>query len=106
MTHAKFKELNKALPETERDWIDAIPEVLGEKWKKKGLREGRAEGRIIGRAEGRAEGLEAGRMEEKRLLAIKTIQKFPEWTDAEIAEFVGVSLELVQQIRAEIADNR
>lgn len=40
MTEAQVKKLNKQLPEPERNWIDAIPEIFGEKWKKEGLRKG------------------------------------------------------------------
>jgi hypothetical protein len=38
-----------------------------------------------------------------RLLTIKIIQKFPDWSDAEVAEFVGVTTDDVQQLRAEIS---
>ena len=37
-----------------------------------------------------------------RAITLKTLQKFPEWSDAEVADFVGVTLEIVQQIRSEL----
>ncbi|MBK8194539.1 MAG: Rpn family recombination-promoting nuclease/putative transposase [Lewinellaceae bacterium] len=40
MTEAQVKELNKQLPEAERERIDAIPEIFGRRWKEEGLRKG------------------------------------------------------------------
>jgi hypothetical protein len=36
-------------------------------------------------------------------ITIKTIKKFPAWSDVEIAEFMGVTAEYVQQVRKELA---
>jgi predicted transposase YdaD len=94
MTEAQVKELSKQLPQAERDWIDAIPEIFGRKWKEEGLREGREEGR------------EKGREETAHAITIKTIQKFPDWSDAAIAEFVGVAHKYVQQVRCELAEKK
>lgn len=103
MEQTEVKELNKKLPENERDWIDEIPEIFGEKWKKKGLREGRAIGRAMGLEEGRAEGRAEGSQAMNRIFTLKTIQKFPQWSDAEVADFVGVTLDFVKQIRRELS---
>ncbi|MBX2891285.1 MAG: Rpn family recombination-promoting nuclease/putative transposase [Saprospiraceae bacterium] len=86
MPPTEVQQLNKSIPKPERNWINEIPEIFGERWKKRGLREGRAEGRA----------------EKERAFTIKTIKKFPEWNDSEVAEFVGVSIEFVQQVRKEI----
>ncbi len=90
MTEAQVKELSKQLPKGERDWIDAIPEIFGRKWKEEGLREG----------------LREGREEKDHAITIKTIQKFPDWSDAEVAEFVGVTHKFVQQVRRELAKKK
>lgn len=122
MKETQVKELNKQLPEAERDWIDAIPEIFGRKWKEEGLRkgyeegmhkgreEGREEGREKGREEGREEGMEKGvekGMEETtHAITIKTIQKFPDWSNAEVSEFVGVTEKYVQQVRRKLAKKK
>lgn len=107
MPKTEIKELGQQLPEPEHSWIDAIPEVLFEKWKKAGRREGlklgREEGRQIGREEGRQEGrqegLVTGREETIRLFIINCIRKFPEWSDAEIATLAGATEEKVKAVR-------
>lgn len=103
MTEAQVKELNKQLPEAERERIDAIPEIFGRRWKEEGLRKGLEEGREKGLEEGREKGREEGREEKSHAITIKTIQKFPDWSNAEIAEFVGVTDEFVQQVRLELS---
>lgn len=90
MPATEIKALSKELPEPENSWVDAIPEIFGQKWKKQGLREGRAEGRT----------------ETIRDFTLKTIQKFPNWTDAEVADFVGTSEEYVQHVRQELVDEK
>jgi flagellar biosynthesis/type III secretory pathway protein FliH len=129
MPNTKVEALNEQLPEVEHSWVDAIPEIFGERWKKQGLRlgkklgriegreEGRAEGRIIGKEEGKAEGRSEGRaegraeaLEEARQAVIavnkgtvtKAFQKFPDLTDTELADLAGVTLEFVQQVRQEL----
>ena len=134
MTHKEFHTLTKKLPEPTREWINAIPEVLVEDWKKeglekglkeglkeglkKGLNEGRKEGRKEGLIEGRKEGIKEGKKEgfvegrkegqAKTLKAfvIKLIQKFPDWSDAEVAEFASVSVDYVQQLREALEKKR
>ena len=86
MTEAQVKKLNKQLPEPERDWIDAIPEIFGKKWKEEGRQEGRQETTLA--------------------ITIKAIQKFPDWSDAEIADFVGTTDKYVQQVRRELAKKK
>jgi len=98
MTEAKVKTLNKQLPEPERDWIDAIPEIFGRKWKEEGLRKGLEEGR--------EQGLEQGREQSAHAFTVKMIQKFPELTDAEIAELVDVTDKFVQRVRREVTEKQ
>jgi len=106
MAQTEIKELNKQLPEPSRKLIeiareifgDEIPAFFSEKWKEEGLRKGRKEGR----QEGIKEGIKEGRTETIRDFFIKTMQKFPNWTDAEVADFVGVTVETVQQLRLEL----
>jgi predicted transposase YdaD len=118
MTKNQVKELNKQLPEAERDWIDAIPEIFGRKWKEEGLREGYKEGMHKGRAEGMQKGIaegiekgiaegiekgiEKGMEETTHAITIKTIQKFPNWSNAEVSEFVGATEKYVQKVRREL----
>ncbi len=40
MPQTEIKNLSKELPDTENSWVDAIPEIFGEKWKKAGMRKG------------------------------------------------------------------
>ena len=83
MTEAQVKKLNKQLPEPERNWLDAIPEIFGRKWKE--------------------EGREEGREETTHAFTIRMLQKFPDWSNAEIAELVGVTDKFVQRVRRELA---
>jgi len=39
-------------------------------------------------------------------IAIKMIQKFPDWNDAEVAGLVGVTVEYVQQVRRELTKKK
>jgi len=114
MKPTEVQTLSETLPEAERDWIDEIPAIFGKKWKREGLREGRAEGRAIGitegrvegraegRVEGRAEGRAEGKKEQQREFTIRTLRAFPEWSDEQVAGFVGVTLEFVRQLREEL----
>ena len=110
MTEAQVKELSKQLPKAERDWIDAIPEIFGRKWKEEGLRKGYEEGKEKGLKEGMEkgmeEGMEKGMARTAHAIIIKSIQKFPDWSDAAIAEFVGVTHKFVQQVRRELAEKK
>ncbi|MBK6933293.1 MAG: Rpn family recombination-promoting nuclease/putative transposase [Saprospirales bacterium] len=87
MAQSEIKNLSKDLPEPERSWVDSIPEIFGERWKKAGYR--------AGRRKGRQEGLE----EKTRDFTLKIMQKFPDWSNAEVAAFVGVTEDYVQQLR-------
>jgi len=102
MKEAQVKELSRQLPQAERDWIDAIPEIFGKKWKEEGLRKGYEEGK----EKGLKEGMEKGMERTTHVITIKTIQKFPDWSDAAIAEFEGVTHKFVQQLRRELAENK
>lgn len=88
MTEAQSKELHNQLPKAERDWIDAIPELFGRKWKEDGLREG----------------IEKGIEKTTHAITIKTIQKFPDWSDEAVAEFVDVTIQFVKKVRRELAN--
>ena len=37
-------------------------------------------------------------------MTIRTIQKFPGWLSAEVADFLGVTEAYVEQLRAELAE--
>jgi predicted transposase YdaD len=89
MSNSKIQELKEQLPAQERGWVDGIPEIFGERWRKEGLREGLREGR-------------QEKLALVKAFTIKTIQKFPDWSDAEVADFVGMTVEYVQQIRQEL----
>lgn len=106
MTDAQIKQLNQQLPEPERDWLDALPEVFGRKWKEKGLREGRKEGLKEGLKEGRLEGREEGRKESALTFVNNLIQNFPDMSDAEIAKLAGVTESFVQAVRREQAEKK
>ncbi|MCK6692705.1 MAG: Rpn family recombination-promoting nuclease/putative transposase [Thermoanaerobaculia bacterium] len=90
MQNIEINALNEQLPDPERDWMDSIPEIFGEKWKRAGVRKGR----------------KIEREENNRTFTLKTLQKFPDWSDAEVAEFVGVTVEYVQQMRRELAKGK
>ena len=94
MTEAQVKKLNKQLPEPERDWIDAIPAIFGKKWKEEGLEQGREQGR------------EEGREETTHAFTIRMLQKFPDWSNAEIAELVGVTTVFVEEVRLELSKKK
>ncbi|MEI6408805.1 MAG: Rpn family recombination-promoting nuclease/putative transposase [Bacteroidota bacterium] len=98
MTETQAKELNKQLPEAERDWIDAIPEIFGRKWKEEGIKEGKKEGK--------KEGIREGMEKTTLAVTIKTIQKFPDWSDAEVSEFVGATEQFVRQVRNELGKKK
>ncbi len=87
MPQSEIKNLSKELPDAENSWVDAIPEIFGERWKK------------AGRKEGRKEGIEL----RNRNFSRTTIQRLPDWSDEEAASFVGVSVEYVALIRQEMA---
>lgn len=60
------------------------------------------EGYQKGMKEGEEKGREEGREGKENRLIIKTIQKFPNWTDKEVAEFVEVSVKKVREVRKTI----
>ena len=98
MTEAQVKELNKQLPQAERDWIDAIPEIFGKKWKEEGLRKGYEEGL----EKGIEKGIEKGMEKTIYNIAIKIVEKFPNWSDAEVAGVVGMTEDFVKQVRQKL----
>ena len=83
MTEAQIKELTKHIPESSRQVVafgleifgEDVPFIFKEKWK------------------------EEGREQVTKVLTTKTLQEFPEWSDAEVAEFIGVTEDYVQQLR-------
>ncbi len=102
MPPAEFKDLNQRLPEPSRKLVeiareifgDEIPRLFTEEWREKGLKEGRE----IGREEGREEMANA--------VTIKFLQKFPDWSDAAIAELIGCSVADVQKVRKALATEK
>ena len=90
MTQNEVAELRRKIPETPSSKIveiareifgDEIPRFLKEELRK--------------------------RMDlQNHAITLKTLQKFPEWSDAEVAEFVGVTVEYVQQMRRELAKGK
>jgi predicted transposase/invertase (TIGR01784 family) len=99
MPTAEIIELNEQLPEKdEYSWMDALPEVLTERFKKEGWKKGKKEGKIEGKIE---ENLELS-----TAFTIRAIQKFPNMTDAEIAELVGVTIEFVQTVRKNLSASK
>ena len=87
MTYKDVKELNKLLPEPERNLIEALPELFADIYKKTTFQK-------------------EGRKEKLYSFSIKTIQKFPDWSDAEVVELVGVTEEFVQYVRRELAEKK
>ncbi len=114
MPQTEIKKLSQELPELENSWIDAIPDILGKKWKKAGLRKGYRKGLKIGQEKGLAKGLEEGlakgleeghekgREEERKEMVKKVILKFPDWSDVAVAELIEVEETLVRQVRSEL----
>ena len=112
MEQTDIKKLSEDLPEPEHSWIDDIPEIFGERWKKAGLRKGRKEGLKIGReegliigraegkAEGHAEGYEAGYEGKTKAFVLKTLDKFPAWSDEEVAEFTDTTVDYIRELRS------
>ncbi|MDX2136202.1 MAG: hypothetical protein SFV52_15560, partial [Saprospiraceae bacterium] len=115
MSQGEIKTLSTQLSEAENSWVDAIPEIFGEKWKRAGLRKGRRQGFKKGiekgiekgREEGLSEGLqkgieqgiEKGREEAFEEIVKKIMRKFPQWSDAEVAAFLDAEEGYVKQLR-------
>jgi hypothetical protein len=90
MTDAQVKELNKQLPDSEQDLFNAIPEIFGRKWREEGME--------AGVAKGWKEGMENA----SQSFTINMIKKFPNWSDKEIAELVGVAEDFVKTMRKRV----
>ncbi len=119
MSQGEIKTLSTQLSEAENSWVDAIPEIFGEKWKREGLRKGRRQGFKKGiekgiekgidkgREEGLSEGLqkgiekgiEKGREEAFEAIVKKIMLKFPQWSDAEVAAFLDAEEGYIKQLR-------
>ncbi|MDX2134010.1 MAG: hypothetical protein SFV52_04465 [Saprospiraceae bacterium] len=107
MSQGEIKTLSTQLSETENSWVDAIPEIFGEKWKRAGLRKGRRQGfkkgiekgREEGLSEGLEKGIEKGREEAFEEIVKKIMLKFPQWSDAEVAAFLDAEEGDVKQLR-------
>lgn len=106
MTQSETKALTQQLPEPSRKIVEIAREIFGDEiprfvmdgWREKFDREVREEIREEGREEGREETTHA--------ITLKTLQRFPDWTDTEVAGFVGVTAEYVQQMRRELAKGK
>ncbi len=111
MSQGEIKTLSTQLSEAENSWVDAIPEIFGEKWKQVGLRKGRRQGfkkgiekgiekgREEGLSEGLEKGIEKGREEAIEAIVKKIMLKFPQWSDAEVAAFLDAEEVYVKQLR-------
>jgi predicted transposase YdaD len=98
MPEEQVNELNEKITNPEYAWMDAIPEFFGEKWKKQGLKEGRK----LGKKEGREEGRQEGRLTFAEETVQRAILKFPNFSDTDIAELIGMDIPFVQSIRSKI----
>ena len=49
---------------------------------------------------------EEGREETTHAFTIRMLQKFPDWSDAEIAELVGVTTVFVEEVRLELSKKK
>ena len=118
MTSVEYKELKQGLPKPPQQVIDFIHEIFGdevprfirEEWeeeaRKKGMEKGIEEGIAKGMEKGMENGMEKGIESRDKAFTLKTLQKFPDWSDTEVAEFVGVAVEYVQQRRRELAKSK
>ena len=112
MSQGEIKTLSTQLSEAETSWVDAIPEIFGEKWKRAGLRKERRQGFKKGiekgiekgREEGLSEGLEKGREEAIEEIVKKIMLKFPQWSDAEVAAFFEMEEGNVRQVRKSLEE--
>ncbi len=95
MSQGEIKTLSNQLSEAENSWVDAIPEIFGEKWKRAGLRNGRRQGF----KKGIEKGIEKGREEAFEEIVKKIMLKFPQWSDAEVAAFLDAEEGYVKQLR-------
>lgn len=114
MTQREFKDVKQQQSDHHRKIVeiareifgDEIPRFLKEEWKEQYLKEWKEQYLKEGLDEGRKEGIEKGRKEgiegKAREFTINTIHKFPNWSDEEIAELVGVKKDFVQKIRLEL----
>lgn len=112
MTSVEFKELKKESSKPPQQVIDFIHEIFGdevprfirEEWEAEARKKGREKGLKEGMEMGMEKGMEKGMEIRDKAITLKTLQKFPDWSDAEVAEFVGVTAEYVQQIRREMVN--
>ena len=85
MTKAEIKYLTKHMPESSRQVVtfglelfgDDVPYIFKDKWR------------------------EEGGEEVTKVFTTKILQKFPEWSDVEVAEFIGVTEDYVNQLRSD-----
>lgn len=111
MQQSEVRKLSKDLPASIDSLLAGVPEVLVKEYKRRLLRDIRKEAREeevkaemkeAVKPEARQEGLE----EKNHDFTLKIIQKFPDWSDAEIAGFVDVTVAFVQQLRLEITTSK
>ena len=110
MASLEYKELKQGLPKPPQQLIDFIHEVFGDEVPRFIREEWEEEAQKRGMEKGMEKGMEIGRKQEKEMIdrtfTLKTIQKFRDWSDAEVADFVGVTVEYVQRLRSELAENK
>ena len=103
MSSVEYKELKQGKPKPSQIVIDFIHEVFGDEIPRFIREELEEEAKKKGWKKGMEQGMEKGMEIRNRAITLKTIEKFPNWSDAEVAEFVGVSEEYVRQLRKEFA---
>jgi hypothetical protein len=90
MTNVDVEKLSRPLPKEIAEILKGIPPILMEDYKQEGLE--------IGLAKGKAE----GEAEKVYAFTLKTIRKFPDWSDTEVADFVETTVEYVGRVRKEL----
>lgn len=106
MASTEYKTLKKELPKPSQVVIDFIREIYGDEipWFIREEMEEKAQQE--GLQKGMERGLQQGLELKSHTFTLKTLQKFPDWSDAEVADFVGVTMEYVQQVRRELAGEK
>ncbi len=99
MSSVEYQELKQGKPKPSQQVIDFIHEVFGDEIPRFIREELEEEAKRKGLEQGLEQGLEI----RDRAFTLKTLEKFPDWSDAEVAGFVGVPEAYVRQLRRESA---
>lgn len=98
MTNEDMEKPSRRLPKEILEILKSIPPILMEDFKQAGWEAGW----IKGFAEGYAEGYKEGKTEEIKASTLKTIRKFPDWSDKEVADFLEATVAYVRGVRKEL----